>query len=74
MKQLIIKLQSFIEDDDLEGFSASLNELESLHQAQEEMMLQLETEQNLLLNKVNELGLEILNSSSPNLARRTTSL
>nr|GLL35835.1 synaptotagmin-5-like [Ipomoea trifida] len=74
MKQLIIKLQSFIEDDDLEGFSASLNELESLHQAQEEMMLQLETEQNLLLSKVNELGLEILNSSSPNLARRTTSL
>ncbi|KAM3380353.1 synaptotagmin-5 isoform X4 [Capsicum galapagoense] len=63
MKQMMIKFQSLIEDDDLEGLSASLQELESLHETQEEFMVQLETEQTLLLNKINELGQEIINSS-----------
>lgn len=63
MKQMMIKFQSLIEDDDLEGLSASLHEMESLHDTQEEFMVQLETEQTLLLNKINELGQEIINSS-----------
>lgn len=73
MKQMMIKFQSFIEDDDLEGLSASLHEMENLHESQEEFMVQLETEQTLLLNKINELGQEIINSSpSYALGRRPT--
>ncbi|KAL3818150.1 hypothetical protein ACJIZ3_004055 [Penstemon smallii] len=71
MKETMMKLQSLIEDNDLEGVSRSLSELESLHDAQEEFMLQLETEQTLLLNKINELGQEIFNSS-PSLNRTIT--
>nr|GLL21967.1 synaptotagmin-5-like isoform X2 [Ipomoea trifida] len=73
MKQMMIKLQSLVDDNDQEGLSTSLHELESLHETQEDFMLQLETEQGLLLNKINELGQEILNSSSStNLDRKST--
>lgn len=73
MKQMMIKLQSRIEDGDLEGLSQSMSELESLNGMQEEFMVQLETEQTLLLNKISELGREILNSSSPIFSRRASS-
>lgn len=63
MKQMMIKLQSSIEDSNLEGVSNPLSELEALQDLQEEYMVQLETEQMLLLNKIKELGQEILNSS-----------
>lgn len=69
MKQTMIKFQSLIEDDNLEGISASLNELETLHDAQEEYISQLEMEQMLLLNKINELGQEVLNSPAPLIRR-----
>ncbi|XP_019189777.1 PREDICTED: synaptotagmin-5-like isoform X2 [Ipomoea nil] len=74
MKQMMIKLQSLVDDNDQEGLSTSLHELESLHETQEDFMLQLETEQGLLLNKINELGQEIFNSSSSpnNLGRKST--
>ncbi|CAL5326938.1 unnamed protein product [Camellia sinensis] len=72
MKQMMIKFQSIIEDANVDGLSASLSELESLHDMQEEYMVQLETEQTLLLNKINELGQEIINSS-PTQSRRSTS-
>ncbi|XP_039042870.1 uncharacterized protein LOC120181912 [Hibiscus syriacus] len=65
MKQMMIKLQSLIEDSNPEGKSAPLSELETLQDMQEEYMVQLETEQMLLLNKIKELGQEILNSSPP---------
>ncbi|KAK8657117.1 hypothetical protein V6N13_035374 [Hibiscus sabdariffa] len=68
MKQMMIKLQSLIEDSNLEGISAPLSELETLQDMQEEYTVQLETEQKLLLNKLKELGQEILNSS-PSLSR-----
>ncbi|KAA8542711.1 hypothetical protein F0562_023790 [Nyssa sinensis] len=71
MKQRMIKLQSLIDDGNLEGLSACLGEVESLYDTQEEYMLQLETQQMLLLNKINELGLEIFNSS-PSLSRRSS--
>ncbi|KAK8521374.1 hypothetical protein V6N13_077483 [Hibiscus sabdariffa] len=71
MKQMMIKLQSLIEDSNLEGMSAPLSELETLQDMQEEYMVQLETEQMLLLNKIKELGQEILNSS-PSLSRRSS--
>lgn len=63
MKQAMMKIRSLIEDDNLEEVSMSLNELESLHEVEEECILQLETEQMLLLNKINQLGQEIINSS-----------
>lgn len=71
MKQTMIKFQSLIEDGNLEGLSASLSELETLHDAQEDYVSQLEMEQMLLLNKINELGQEVLNSPAP-LIRRAT--
>ncbi|KAG8374807.1 hypothetical protein BUALT_Bualt10G0034000 [Buddleja alternifolia] len=72
MKQMMIKLQSLVEDNDLEGVSKSLSELESLHDSQEEYMVQLETEQTLLLNKINELGQEIFNNGPTSLSRTAT--
>lgn len=71
MKDTMIKFQSLIDDGNLEGISTSLSELQSLEDMQEEYMVQLETEQTLLLNKINELGQEILNSS-PSLSRRSS--
>lgn len=68
---MMIKLQSLVDNDDLEGVSKSLSELENLHETQEDYMVQLEMEQELLLNKINEIGQEILNSS-PSFSRRVT--
>jgi ABC-type hemin transport system substrate-binding protein len=64
MKQTMIKLQSLIEDGKLEELASSVNELESLQDVQEEYMNQLEAEQMLLLNKIEELGQELFNSSA----------
>lgn len=55
-----------IDDGNLEGLSTALSELESLEDTQEEYLLQLETEQTLLINKIKELGQEFLNSPSCN--------
>ncbi|THG16539.1 hypothetical protein TEA_011775 [Camellia sinensis var. sinensis] len=63
MKQLMIKLHSLAEDGNLDGLSELLSKLKSLHDMQEEYLAQLETEQTLLLTKINELGQEILYSS-----------
>ena len=68
MKQMMLKCRSLVDDDNLGELSASLSELESLHDLQEEYAIQLETEQMLLLSKINELGQEIINSS-PSLSR-----
>ncbi|XP_024992068.1 extended synaptotagmin-1 [Cynara cardunculus var. scolymus] len=72
MKEMMIKIRSLIEDENLEEVSSTLSELESLHEVEEECIIQLETEQMLLLNKINELGQEIINSS-PSLSRRSSS-
>lgn len=71
MKQTISKFHTLIEDGNLDGLSATLSELESLEELQEEYILQLETEQALLINKIKELGQEILNSSS-SVSRRSS--
>lgn len=70
MKQMMVKFQSLIDDDNLEELSTALSELETLEDSQEEYMVQLETEQMLLLNKIKELGREIINSS-PSFNRRS---
>lgn len=70
MKQMMVKFQSLIDDDNLEELSTALSELETLEDSQEEYMVQLETEQMLLLNKIKELGQEIINSS-PSINRRS---
>ncbi|KAH0975950.1 hypothetical protein GBA52_017849 [Prunus armeniaca] len=73
MKQMMLKFQSLIEDGNLEGLSTAMSELEALEDTQEEYMVQLETEQTLLLNKIKELGQEILNSS-PSFSRRSSGI
>lgn len=73
MKQMMMKFQSLIEDGNLEGLSTAMSELEALEDTQEEYMVQLETEQTLLLNKIKELGQEIFNSS-PSLSRRSSGI
>ncbi|TQD90639.1 hypothetical protein C1H46_023786 [Malus baccata] len=69
MKQTMMKFQSLIKDGNIEGLATAMCELEALEDTQEEYMVQLETEQALLLNKIRELGQEILNSS-PSISRR----
>ncbi|KAM1186747.1 hypothetical protein ACFX2G_016191 [Malus domestica] len=69
MKQTMMKFQSLIKDGNIEGLATAMCELEALEDTQEEYMVQLETEQALLLNKIKELGQEILNSS-PSISRR----
>jgi hypothetical protein len=71
MKQTMNKFQSLIEGGNLEGLSAALIDIESLEDMQEEYMVQLETEQMLLINKITELGQEVLNTS-PSLSRRSS--
>ncbi|MFS7962077.1 putative C2 domain, synaptotagmin-like mitochondrial-lipid-binding domain, C2 domain superfamily [Helianthus anomalus] len=63
MKQTMMKIRSLIEDENFEEASMILSELESLHDVEQECIVQLETEQMLLLNKINELGQEIINTS-----------
>lgn len=65
MKQALVKFQSLIEDGNLEELSAALSEIESIEDMQEEYMIQLETEQMLLINKITELGQEVFSSSPP---------
>ncbi|CAA0820558.1 C2 domain-containing protein [Striga hermonthica] len=65
IKQMMMNLRAQVDDDDLEGVSRVLSELESLQESREEYVVQLETEQLLLINKINELGQEIFNSTSP---------
>ena len=67
----MMKTRSLIEDGDLEGLSTALSELEALEDTQEGYIVQLETEQMLLLSKIKELGQEIINSS-PSLSRRSS--
>ncbi|XP_021736336.1 synaptotagmin-5-like isoform X2 [Chenopodium quinoa] len=69
MKNMLIELESSVEDKDAEEILSTLSELQSLEDSQEQYMLQLETERMLLLNKIGDLGQELLNSS-PNLSRR----
>ncbi|KAF5730367.1 hypothetical protein HS088_TW20G00740 [Tripterygium wilfordii] len=72
MKQMMAKFQSLIEEGNLEALSTTLSKLESLQDTQEEYMVQLETEETLLLNKIKELGQEIF-GSSPSHSRRSSS-
>lgn len=60
---MLAKFQSQIEDGNLEGLATIASEMESMEDLQEEYMLQLETEQMLLLNKIKELGQEIFDST-----------
>lgn len=69
MKEMLIKLQSTIGTKDVEELSSTLSELQSLEDSQEQYMLQLETEKMLLLNKIGDLGQELLNSS-PSISSR----
>lgn len=64
MRQSMTKFKALVDDGDLEALSLALSEMEDLEDVQEEYMVQLETEETLLINKISELGNEI-NKSSP---------
>lgn len=64
IRGILNKFQGLVEDRDIEGLSLALSEMESVEDAQEEYMLQLEKERTLLINKVSELGHEIIRTSS----------
>ncbi|KAF8399118.1 hypothetical protein HHK36_014983 [Tetracentron sinense] len=73
MRQTLTKFQALFGDGDLEGISLALSEIESLEDVQEEYMVQLETENTLLVNKITELGQEIF-ISSPSPSHKQNSL
>ncbi|XP_077253770.1 C2 domain-containing protein [Tasmannia lanceolata] len=58
-RQIISTLQGLVDDGDLEGLSMALSQIESVEDAREEYILQLESEKKLLLNKIKELDLEM---------------
>lgn len=64
MREMLKKLQGLVDDGELEGLSFALSELESAEDTQEEYILSLEREKTLLLNKINDLGHEIMRSTS----------
>ncbi|XP_072999935.1 uncharacterized protein [Typha latifolia] len=64
MREVLKKFQGLVEDGDLEGLSLSLSEVESIEDAQEEYMLQLEREKTLLISRISELGQEITRTTS----------
>lgn len=64
IRGMLNKFQGLVEDRDLEGLSLALSEMESVEDAQEEYMLQLEKERTQLINKISELGHEIIRTSS----------
>ncbi|KAF5186642.1 Multiple c2 and transmembrane domain-containing protein [Thalictrum thalictroides] len=63
MRQMLTKFQTVVEDGDLDGMSLALSEMQRCEDVQEEYMMQLETEETLLINKISELGQEIYKSS-----------
>lgn len=69
---MIIKLRSLIEVGDLKELSTTLSELDNLEDEQKRYIVQLETEQMVLLNKIKELGQEMLGSPGPTLSRRAS--
>ncbi|KAL0906439.1 hypothetical protein M5K25_024934 [Dendrobium thyrsiflorum] len=64
MREILKNHQGLVADGQLEGLSSALNELESAEDAQEDYILSLEREKTLLVNKINDLGHEIMRSSS----------
>ncbi|XP_058732343.1 synaptotagmin-5-like [Vicia villosa] len=64
IKEMTKKIRCLIEEGNLEELSTSLSELQTLEDTQEGYIAQLETEQMLLISKINELGKEIIKSSS----------
>ncbi|CAN0902298.1 SYT5 [Linum grandiflorum] len=71
LKHMMVKFRSSMEGGNLDELSVAMSEMESVADSQEEYMVQLETEQMLLLNKIKELG-EEMNNSSPVLQRRSS--
>ncbi|KAE9588223.1 hypothetical protein Lal_00002845 [Lupinus albus] len=74
IKQMMIKCRCMIEDGNLEELSTTLSKLETLEDTQGGYIVQLETEQMLLLSKIKELGQEMLSSPYyPSHSRRFSS-
>lgn len=64
MKELLKKLEELVDEGDLEGLSLTVSELETAEDTQEEHILLLEREKAMLINKIKELGHEIMRSAS----------
>ncbi|EPS60544.1 hypothetical protein M569_14258, partial [Genlisea aurea] len=59
IKEMLMKLRSEIDDNDTDKLSKTVSELEILQNSQDEYVAQLQTEQKLMIDKINELGQEI---------------
>ncbi|XP_020592907.1 synaptotagmin-5 [Phalaenopsis equestris] len=64
MREMLKKLEGLVHEGDTESLSLSINALKSAQDAQEGYIVSLEREKTLLLNKINELGHELMRSSS----------
>ena len=64
IRGILNKFHGLVGDGDLEGLSLALSEVDSIEDAQEEYMLQLEREKTLLIDKISELGHEISRTTS----------
>lgn len=64
MRETLKKLQGLVNDGDMESLSLALSELEIAEDSQEDYIIFLEREKTLLVNKINDLGHEIMRSSS----------
>ncbi|XP_049934628.1 synaptotagmin-5 isoform X2 [Nymphaea colorata] len=59
VQEVVKKFHVLVDNEDLDGISMALNEIQQVEEEQEKYMLQLEREKNLLLSKISELAKEI---------------
>ncbi|KAI3976577.1 hypothetical protein MKX01_008435 [Papaver californicum] len=71
MRQVLRRLRRLVDDADVEALSLAVSEMESIQEVEEEYMVQLESEQSLLINKIGELGQEMY-KASPSPSRKNS--
>ncbi|RZC58060.1 hypothetical protein C5167_005365 [Papaver somniferum] len=63
MRQVLRRLRRLVDDADVEALSLAVSEMERIQEVEEDYMVQLESEQSLLINKIGELGQEMYKCS-----------
>ncbi|KAI3962948.1 hypothetical protein MKW92_031788 [Papaver armeniacum] len=71
MRQVLRRLRRLVDDADVEALSLAVSEMESIQEVEEDYMVQLESEQSLLINKIGELGQEMY-KCSPSPSRKNS--
>ncbi|KAI3946455.1 hypothetical protein MKX01_017671 [Papaver californicum] len=72
MRQVLRRLRRLVDDADVEALSLAVSEMESIQEVEEDYMVQLESEQSLLINKIGELCQEMYKASSPSPSRKNS--